>query len=73
LTCALARSRNLAPLPKNSGSVYPTPTPQMSTRDVFQQAQFSQSDSSDASTQFGAQEIDLCDPLVTGDGDFPLC
>jgi hypothetical protein len=53
--------------------VYPTPTPQMSTRDVFQQAQFSQSDSSDASTQFGAQEIDLCDPLVTGDGDFPLC
>jgi hypothetical protein len=41
---------------------------------VFPNAQFSQSSSSTATTGFGSQEIDLCDPLVTTAASLPpLC
>jgi hypothetical protein len=53
---------------EGKGSLLETPV------DAFQNAQFSQSTGSTATTGFGSQEIDLCDPLVTTAASLPpLC
>ncbi len=41
--------------------------------DLMQYVNFSDTTTSDYTSEFGAQELDLCDPLVTGNGHFPLC